>query len=310
MFQPNPKEDQMSNVNIGRRRRVLSPLIAGLVVAVAALGLAAPALAGKPTGNWANFTQCPLGNHPSVELCIFAETTSGEFKIGSTAVPLEKRITLQGGTYEESGKVKFVNAANGETLSKTPQTVPGGLLKIMSPEFFPEPLKKIFNEFIDKGITGVTATTEQVGEIALNFENEISGKGVALILPVRVHLENSFLGNSCYVGSKAHPITVELITGTTSPPLPNKPITGSLGELEALESGLLLRLKKNSLVNNTFSAPSAEGCGSQILFGLFTGLIDGAVGAEVGLPSESGHNTAILNGTQEVGAAEGVRASE
>ena len=44
----------------------------------------------------------------------------------------------------------------------------------------------------------------------------------------------------------------------------------------------LLILKKNSLVNNTFSAPGAEGCGSQILFGIFTGLIDDAVNTELG----------------------------
>src|SRR6202040_3165161 len=109
---------------------------------------------------------------------------------------------------------------------KTPQTVPGGLLKIVAPTFFPEILQIIFNEFINKGITGVTSTTELVGEVTLNVGNEISASGTALTLPVRVHLENSFLGNNCFIGSKAHPVLVELTSGTTSPPLPNEPITG------------------------------------------------------------------------------------
>jgi hypothetical protein len=101
-----------------------------------------------------------------------------------------------------------------------------------------------------------------------------------------------------------------LTTGTTSPPLPNKPIKGSRGEIEFKDEGQLLIDKKNSLVNNSFAAPEAEGCGSQILFGLFTGLIDSAVDSEIGLPSEAGHNTAILNGSQEIGGVEAVKASE
>jgi hypothetical protein len=247
-----------------------------------------------------------------VNSCVFGQTTSGEFVIKKTTVPITKTITLQGGIIvnEETGGETFVEAANGETLSKTPQTVPGGLFKIIAPEFFPEPLKKIINEFINKGITGVNATAELVGKPIINRQNLLSGMGAGFVLPVRVHLENGFLGPTCYVGSKAHPATIELTTGTTSPPLPNKPITGKLGELEFKEENNLLIIKKNSLVNNTFSAPAAEGCGSQILFGLFTGLISEAVDSQLELPSVSGNNTAILNGTLENATAAAVIASE
>lgn len=293
---------------VGGKSTRSAAVLAVSVVVVAALTAAAPALALKPTGEWAQFGDCPL-SHPGVVLCVFGQTTGGEFKIGSTTVPLTKTETLQGGL-EEGEKAHFVNAADGNTLSKTPQTVPGGLLKILAPEFFPEPLKKIFNEFINKGITGVTATTELVGEVQLNPNNILSKEGISLVLPVRVHLENSFLGSKCYVGSSAHPVTVELTTGTTSPPPPNTPITGNAGELEIKGEGTIIVLKKNVLVNNSFAAPAAEGCGSQILFGLFTGLIDGAVDSQLGLPSEAGHNTAILEGQQELAIAEAVVASE
>jgi hypothetical protein len=292
-------------------RRAMAPLLAVAIVSLAALGFTAPALAKKPTGEWAQFGDCPLSN-PSVALCVFAQTTSGEFKIGSTSVPLTKPTTLQGGLeiVEEGRKEVFVNAADGNTLSKTPQAVPGGLLKIMAPEFLPEPLKKIFDEFINKGPTGVNATTELVGEVQINVANIQEGSGIGLTLPVRVHLENEFLGPSCFIGSKAHPVNVELTTGTTSPPLPNEPITGSPGELSEKGGGTIIVLKKNSLVNNSFAAPVAEGCGSQILFGIFTGVIDSAVNSELGLPSAAGHNTAILTGTQELAVAEAVKASE
>lgn len=293
------------------RRTVVSSLLAVAVVSILALGLASQALATKPTGDFVNFGDCPLSN-PATVGCVYAQTTGGEFNIGSTAVPITKTITLQGGLpiTEENPLIEVIPAADGNTLSKTPQTVPGGLLKILAPEFFPEPLKKIFNEFINKGITGVTAQTELVANPKISLGNALSASGTALLLPVRVHLENEFLGSKCYVGSKTHPVTVEFTTGTTSPPLPNKPITGSSGEVEFKDGGTLIIDKKNSLVNNSFSAPEAEGCGSQILFGLFTGLVDDAVDSEIGLPSEAGHNTAILNGNEEIAVASAVRASE
>ena len=85
---------------------------------------------------------------------LFAQSTSGEFKIGSTVVPLSKTITLQGGLTEEvAGFSEVLPAANGETLSRTPQTVPGGLFKIVAPKFLPGFLQELFNNFINKGIT-------------------------------------------------------------------------------------------------------------------------------------------------------------
>jgi hypothetical protein len=292
--------------------RAMAPLLAMAVVSLAVLGFAAPALAKKPTGDYVNFANCPTKT-AGVNFCVFAQTSSGEFKIKKTEVPITKTITLQGGIIqnEVTEAETFVNAANGaETLSKTPQSVPGGLFKILAPEFFPEPLKKIFNEFISKGITGVNATAELEGKITINRTALFTGGPDALNLPVRVHLENEFLGPSCYVGSSSKPVNIELTTGTTSPPLPNKPITGSLGEIEIKDEGSLVVLKKNSLVNNTFAAPTAEGCGSQILFGLFTGLIDSAVNSELELPSVSGNNTAILKGNLENASAAAVIASE
>jgi len=305
--------DQMTSMGIMHKKRggrLFASLLAAAAVSLALLGLASQAFALKPTGDFVNFGDCPLEN-PAVVVCVYGQTTSGEFNIGTTEVPLTKPTTLQGGVeLNEAHETVFVPARDGNTLSKTPQTVPGGLLKIMAPEFFPEPLKKIFNEFINKGITGVTATTELVGSVGFNFNKLVEQSGTALLLPVRVHLENSFLGNNCYVGSASNPVNVALTSGTTSPPPPNTPITGSLGEIEVKDGGAIVAANNNKLVNNSFAAPVAEGCGSQILFGLFTGLIDGAVDSQLGLPSAAGHNTAILIGKQELGQASAVKASE
>jgi hypothetical protein len=275
--------------------------LVALAAIIAPLSLAAGASAAI-TGEFGNFAQCPVSN-PNAGACLYAKSTSGLFVISKTEVPLSKPITLQGGlTVEnEEGFSEILPAANGETLSKTPQTVPGGLLKVVAPKFLPKFLQELFNEFINKGITGVTATTELVGKARLSAGNTLGGAGTALELPSRVHLENAFLGSGCYVGSASKPVVVDFTTGTTSPPPPNKPITGSPGEVSVSPEGIL-KLSKNSLVNNTFSAPKAEGCG-----GIFAFLIDEAVDAELELPSASGHNTAILNGSQEITSAESAR---
>jgi hypothetical protein len=141
----------------------------------------------------------------------------------------------------------------------------------------------------------------------LNLNSLLSETGTALTLPVRVHLSNPLLGSSCYIGSEAHPVQLKLTDGTTSPPLPNKPIKGKFGTFVAEEEGefVVAAIKENTLVDNSFSAPTVEGCG-----GIFSFLINPIVNSKIGLPSAAGHNTAILTGTTRTAAAEEVIASE
>ncbi len=301
--------ENSSRLVASARRRALIAVTVAVIGPLAALGAASPALAVEhhPTGIFAPFADCPLAN-TSLNYCIIAQTKSGEFKVGKKTVPIVNTITLQGGFIGSEGNLKFYAAENGETLSKTPQPVPGGLLGVVAPSILPGFLREIFNEFINKGPTGVTATTElaaPASSIGLNTENLIEETGIALSLPVKVKLSNPFLGENCYLGSNAHPIVIEFTSGTTSPPAPNKPIKGKAGEFEEEDEFLLIRLKNNTLVNNSFAAPGAEGCG-----GIFSFLVDPAVNAEIGLPAPAGENTAILNSTLETAFANAVRESE
>jgi hypothetical protein len=294
------------------RRRTLVVAMA-LTASLGILSVASPALAA-PTGEFAVFSQCPLSN-PSVKRCIFAETKSGEVKIGSTAVPIKKPIILQGGTYTPAGSENevFVGAANGETLSKTPQTVPGGLLDLIRCEeikgegFLEKGARKACEAVFENKLTGVTATTELVGPVSINEANLALGEGIALTLPVRIHLNNPFLGNACYIGSSSNPVTLNLTTGTTSPPPPNKPISGSPGETEFRAGGKILVINNNSLVDNSFSVPVATGCGP---LPLSEYIVDPIVDAKLGLPSAAGKNTAILNGFLEQTTKKAVEESE
>jgi hypothetical protein len=116
---------------------------------------------------------------------------------------------------------------------------------------------------------------------------------------VQVKLSNRFLGKDCYVGNNNDPIDIELITGTTAPPSPNEPITGSLGEIKFGANNEIIELSHNSLVNNSYASPGATGCGNPQM----QSQVDAAIDAKAGLPSPAGTNKAIITGTLRQDAA-------
>jgi hypothetical protein len=287
------------------RRALLRHATATAAVLLVALGLAAQASAGEPTGEYAVFKDCPLAT-PNLTACVFSETTSGEVVIHGNRTPITKTIVLQGGTIVNSttGEETWVEAADGNTLSKTPQPVPGGLLGVLAPEDLPLELGKLVNKLVSEGLGGVTATTELVAKPEYHFLNLVNKKGIGVVLPVRIHLSNTFLGSACFIGSASKPITLQLTTGTTSPPPPNTPITGATGVVELRDGGQLVIARGYSIVDNSFSVPVAQGCGGLLALG-----VDPSVDLKLGLPSPAGENTAILNGTLEEGSAAAVKQS-
>jgi hypothetical protein len=279
------------------RARVVSALC---LTALAALALAASAQA-KLTGEFAKFVQCPYTN-TEVKKCLYAPTEGGEVVLGLKKVPITKTAVLQGGFSKPVEKVsKFFAAKDGNTLSKAPQSVPGGLLGIVPPEKSPPLVKALSAFFFENALTGVNSTLElakTASDIQISEVRLAEKIGVALKLPVKVHLENPFLGKNCFVGSSASPVTFELTTGTTAPPGPNKPISGEAGELELFEEGAVLQLKNDVMVDNAWSAPAASGCGGILAF-----LVNPIINGQIGLPSAAGKNTAILKNTVNVSSA-------
>jgi len=175
----------------------------------------------NPTGEFAQFNDCPL-SRPSLDACLYAVTNSGSLTIGKKTTPIVNPVVLQGGIEWEPdifGKLEVFGAEDGNTLVKTPQPVPGGLAGITAPAWWPKFLRDLYEELITtNGLTGVDATMELAApatSIELNPANQLLGKGTALKLPVKIKLDNAFLGNNCYIGSNAHPIVLELTTGTT-----------------------------------------------------------------------------------------------
>jgi hypothetical protein len=113
-----------------------------------------------------------------------------------------------------------------------------------------------------------------------------------------VHLTNPFLGSNCYIGSTAHPVTLKLTAGTTTPPAGVTPLTGSTGTPSTNADGTVITAVGVKLVDNTFSVPAASDCGFLLLDKL---IITAAVNLKEGLPSAAGNNSAILQGTTKAG---------
>jgi hypothetical protein len=284
------------------KRLFLAAILAAVLIVPATSASAAL------TGEYAKFQTCPLSN-PSVEACLYAESTTGSFTIGKKTVPLVKPVVLKGGAYGPEGIIgplTFVGPTDGLVISKTPQPVPGGLLGVTAPSWWPQVLKDLFNETINNGFTGVTATVELAGSasaVKANFLNAFTGGGPAFSMPVKVKLDNPFLGSSCYIGSNSNPVKLNLTTGATSPPPPNTSISGSSGVPGEDPNERFIFLKGNRLVDNSFSAPGASGCGGF----LFSWAVDPLVDSILGTPSPAGTNTAILEGTTYLGNAERLR---
>jgi hypothetical protein len=266
----------------------------GLVVALTVLACASPA-AAEPQGIFKVFNQCPT-EIPGVELCSSARITSGAFSIGSVEIPVDKTLVLQIGDIPtgnpEYPETEFfgVPAKDGESLSKAELDVPGGLFG-----------------------SRVTATPELVAsrknQLTFNEFAFTRAEGTALSVPLRLHLKNLFLGSSCYIGSEASPLQLHLTTGETHPPKEFKPLHGTNGQEGILEEKELamFHVTGDSLVDNTFAAPGAEGCG-EVSSG--KGSLDQVVDEKLKIPDAAGENTAVLGGELNSGSPAAAIASE
>jgi hypothetical protein len=283
-----------------------------LVIPLLALGSVSSALA---TPVFEKFQGCPTPELEGQDLCQFGQTTSGEFAIGSTTVPINQTVTQQGGGIKTEAlgqptEYRLVPAKKGfESLSKTELNVPGGLLDLINcaeiTGIGPVEIaaRLLCKTVLESGVTGVTATMELAATerdpALLNEHNLAEQEGTAVTLPVKIHLKNALLGNVCYIGSESNPIVLHLTTGTSGT------LKGKRGRVQTLHEGEreALRVYENSLVDNTFTVPDVEGCGE--LLGI-TGFLDSIVDGKLGLPSKAGNNIAKLEGELNVTSAEEV----
>jgi hypothetical protein len=284
-------------------------------MAVAATGVAACtahaalAAAVEPTGDFVVFKQCPRFTS-GVELCLHAETLTGELVLDKESVPISKPLVVQGGLKinSETGAESLVGALNGETIVRTAEKVPGGLLGLVNCGTLPLFVAAACEAVIAGGATGAYAIAELAKpayDIQISTQNLEEQYGVALGLPVKIRLENPLLGSDCYIGSASSPLALDLTDNVTTPQWPNRPIHGREGRIGVKDSFEIVEITENVLVNNEFAAPAATGCG-----GPFAPVIDPIINARIGLPAADGLNTAIEHNFLLEGEASAVIASE
>lgn len=285
--------------------------LAMALAALAALGMASTASAH--TGRWAAFNNCPASNASAFK-CVSSVTHGGKVVLGKKTVPIVNPVTLQGGLTEaeenEAGErfSHMIAATNGETLSKTPQPVPGGLAGLVNCKEISNFLVRLGCETVfENGLTGVNATLElakPASEVLISQNDLVFEEGVALKLPVKIRLENPLFGSNCYVGSNSAPLMWNLTTGATTPPAGTAPLHGIGGNIEFYEEDQIAEVTGSQLVDNAWAAPHANGCGGPIV----ELIIDPIVDASIGLPAAAGTNVAQLSSvTTDIALAEEVR---
>jgi hypothetical protein len=259
--------------------KTLARLLGAAGAAILAVLLLAPmAQAKEPAPGYTQFTGCPSPEESaSTVFCIRSVVPSGHLDVGKKEVPIINPLTIVGGLNSELQEFK-ANSKGG--LSKVKQKVPGGVL----------------------GLTGLTWLLEFFGSEALTLyaETELAGEPTnftieTVTLPIKVHLTNpsGLLGSTCYLGSNTEPIVLNLITGTTNPPPPNKPITGKFPEISEDALGIA-HFNNGTYVDNSFAAPGVNGC-KLVLFGFIPISINGLVDEVSGLPAKAGTNEALEN---------------
>ncbi len=248
-------------------------LLAALIGAIAALAVLVPnASAATPAPGYEQFAGCPSpAENPAVEVCFRSVVTGGHFQMGSKDVDITAPLTLSGGY---AGSEFFANSKGG--LSPVKQLVPGGVIGITG-------LDWLVNFLHLEGLK-LYAITELAGKPSPPAPGNFT-------LPVKVRLVNPVLGNNCYIGSDANPITLKFKTGKTSPPPPNEPITGVFPKITFGEDEII-RFEDGTFVDNSFAVPGASGC-KLTLFGFIPISLNDLVNFQAGLPSPAGTNEAV-----------------
>jgi hypothetical protein len=257
-------------------KRYSGRLLGAAVGLLAAMALLAPlAQAATPASGYERFVGCPSpSENPAISICLHSVIKGGHFKMGNKNVPISKSMTMNGGL---DGNFQNFAANSQGGLTPVKEEVPGGVIGLTG-------LDWLVNFLNLEGLK-LYAVTELVGAPEI---------GQTLTLPIRVHLINPVLGSKCYVGSPSAPITLHLTEGTTSPPPPNQPISGTAPETGFNETTEVLSFLNGTYVDNSFAAPGANGC-VLTLFGFIPISINGLVNSSSGLPAAAGTNETVQN---------------
>lgn len=243
-------------------------------------------------GDWAPFNRCPVGNTAMLQtdgvnkipLCVASSSPSATIKIGNMA-PSTSQSDLQFGLVESSAGFAVVSPQQGAVQS-APVSQPGGLSAMICPGSKPS-VKQICRVLAgSKKLNKVIATLKSAGNPS-NFSLAAGlSSGIPIVtLPVKIHLQNPFLGSNCYVGTNANPIVLHP-ENATNPALNSESFDGD-GTPDPAGVMFALFSTGGTQQDTSFSVPAATGCGPG-------GTLDAPMNLAGGLPSASGNNSLVL----------------
>lgn len=242
----------------------MAAITASLAIGGALTGTAATASAAYP-----DFSDCPRAQVVG-GICVHIQSRNGYMDIKGFRVPIGESFQIRGGIKSVGDTTEFVAPRGTNGVFSKPIQIPGGILGIN----FPLPGN------------AVTATAQLAGP-ASSIRLDINTASVQM--PLKLKLSNPIIGSGCQIGSDANPVRVNLIVGTTSPPAPNRPISGVLGEQTYNEAQEALVFLGDRNVDNSFSIPGASGCGINL------GLINSLINLKLKLPSAGGNNALVID---------------
>ncbi|MDT0611807.1 hypothetical protein [Streptomyces lancefieldiae] len=287
----------MNRSSLGTRLATTTAVLGTALAAFATTGTATAA-AAQPNGEWAPFTRCPVDAPAMLDAdglartpqCVVSTSPNGSIKLGKTTV-VTGRTNLQMGVVQNSDGTSSVVAPPAGAIIADSATVPGGLLGLMCPSNIPA-ITTICEQLSNSTLNKITATVESVGA-PYDFDQTagILTDLPIVAIPVRIHLENPFLGSKCYIGTKSDPIVLR----PRNLEYPEFGMSFFKGDGTVTEDGEMSRINLIGATQNdsTFAVPGASGCGLGLL-----GIIDAAVNAKTGLPSAAGNNSLTLNDTR------------
>lgn len=277
-----------------------------IVAAFAGLTSAGSAFADRahelepPTlnGDWAPLNRCPVDDptmlaatgEESIALCIAEISPSGSMTFGNLTVPF-KGTNHQYGVMVIQGTSSTIPPLGG-VLDTEPVELSGGIQELICPShgLHGRLIWRICGDANDRrrhaDADAVTWTLESAGNLA-NFQlfaGLAPGVPIATV-PLRIHLQNRYLGDDCYIGSEGEPI----VTQPASLAQPEVEFLHFASNGTPNTEGQMLDIKSHGSQGSTgFTVPVASGCGRN-------GVLDRAIDDKVGLPSSTSTNSLIFN---------------
>lgn len=277
----------------GARVAALAAFVTAAVLMPLSAASASVQQSVKLNGDWAPFNRCPVGNAALLQadgvnqapLCVASSSPTATIKIGNMT-PTTSQSDLQFGLVSSSAGFTVV-APQGGAVQSAAVSEPGGLSAMICPSSKPSVRQLCKTLAGSRKLNRVIATLGSAGAPSnFNLGAGLSSGIPIVTLPVKIHLQNPFLGPKCYIGTNANPIVLHP-ENATNPAIKSESFDGD-GTPDPTGAMFAIFSTGGTQQDTSFSVPAATGCGSAGM------MLNAAINLKGGLPSAAGQNSLVL----------------